>query len=91
MSEKLNAVALAIADALGEGEFYMSPAFQKAARAAVVAMRKPTAEMVEQIARALCSEKLWPGAFEKETDDNQDHWRSSAHVAVDAMIDEILR
>jgi hypothetical protein len=47
MSEKLNAVALAIADALGEGEFYLSPVFQNASRAAIKAMREPTQAMAD--------------------------------------------
>lgn len=41
-------------------------------------------DAIERVARALCEEKLWPGAFEQETQGNRDAWRSAARAAIEA-------
>jgi hypothetical protein len=41
--------------------------------------------MIERVARAICEAKLWPGAWEKETEGNREEWRMLARAAIEAM------
>jgi hypothetical protein len=42
-------------------------------------------EMIERGARALCEAKLWPGAWEKETEGNREEWRMLARAMLRSM------
>lgn len=42
-------------------------------------------ELKEKIARAACSQELWPGAFDRETEGNQENWRDIAQAALTAI------
>lgn len=59
MSEMIDKVAMAIASELDEGTFYNSPAFQKAARAAIEAMREPAEGIIPQYAHPGFAKPLW--------------------------------
>jgi hypothetical protein len=41
--------------------------------------------MIERVAKAMCDTKLWPGAWEKETEGNREEWRMLARAAIEAM------
>jgi hypothetical protein len=40
---------------------------------------------IDRVAKALCEDKLWLGAFEQETPGNQDAWRGQAQAAINAV------
>lgn len=43
-----------------------------------------TPDMVEAVARAICEERTWPGAWERACEPERDAWMRDARAALDA-------
>jgi hypothetical protein len=42
-------------------------------------------DLIEAMAKTACEQKLWVGAFEQETEGNQEFWRDVAHAQLAAI------